>query len=209
MERTPNNNSKLRDSEQGFITREEIGVEKDEIFEEVESGGDSEVSEDGGEGVEEEQKEAGIEVVASENLSRVAEQASKLEALMKDRESRSLSKRFMSSAQAEAFSHLFAMATEALKAGDIEDFKLEMLNIGTCFDGYGTDQSSSVKEDLQSLRGIGQEFALLRKNFDMACGVLINIPGIDGQHLTKVQAHFARIDSFHGKLYQAARSYLR
>lgn len=139
----------------------------------------------------------------------MAKNAKNLEALMNERVANSLSKEFMSPVQAEAFSHLFEMATESIKSGDIEGFNQDLKQLGPCFERYGVDKGRAVREDLKSLEAVGREFASLRRNFDTVCRELSGVPGVDTAMLSKIQTHFAKIDGFHSKLYQAARNYLR
>jgi hypothetical protein len=153
--------------------------------------------------------ESSKETISHESMAAVAVNAKNLEALMKERAARSISKEFMSPVQAEAFRHLFEMATESIKNDDIEGFNQDLKQLGPCFERYGVEKGGAVREDLKSLEGVGREFAGLRRNFDTVCKELSGVPGIDTAMLSKIQTHFAKIDGLHSQLYQSARSYSR
>jgi len=141
-----------------------------------------------------------------EALDNAAKSARTLGGYMNEREG--FTKQLFTPAQAEAFLHTFEMASESIKAGDVEGFNQELVNLDSCFDGYGLNVGDGVREDLGSLENIKQEFGNIRSSFDTFAAQAEELSGVDLDRLDYVRARLAQIDEFHIKLHEAAERFL-
>lgn len=141
-----------------------------------------------------------------EKLGAVAQAAEALVPLMTERYEGKFSRKFMSPAQAEAFSHSFAIAVEALKVGAVEEINEELRNVTACFTTYGDDGGSPVIYDTtDSLGRIGRQFYEVRRNFSDFATVAEKLPGINEENLRAIDEYFGNIHTFHKNLHESVR----
>lgn len=141
-----------------------------------------------------------------ETLDKVTERARQLEGYMNEREG--FTRQLFTPVQAEAFRHSFEMASESIRAGDVEGFNQELRSLDSCFDGYGEVVGEGMYDDLDSLRNIKTEFGNLKNNFDTFAGQVEELPGVDLDRLDYMRARFEQIDDFHSKLHTAVAKFL-
>ena len=142
-----------------------------------------------------------------EKLQAVADSAMALEPLMSERYEGKFSRKFMSPAQAGAFSHALGLAAESLKAGDVGDFNQELKHITKCFKGYGENATEGVYEEGDSLRGISEKFADFKTKFADFEEAARDVPGIDTELVGTMSTYFDDIHNFHEDLYGAFQKF--
>lgn len=141
-----------------------------------------------------------------EALDKVTESARVLQGYMNERGG--FTKQLFSPTQAEVFSHTFEMATESIKAGDVNGFNQEIGNLDSCFEGYGTNIGEGMRDDLDSIRNVKEEFGVLRKNFDIFTAQAEELSGVNLDQLDYLKARFGQIDDFHSQLYEVTAKFL-